>query len=186
MRAQFVIEHRPGDFLECLAAAFGPHNEEVLANSAFAKKSPSSARDMEYAGSRPGYVIMAWTAERRVTIYVESLSGNLRGSADAVWDLTSQASANLKPKLRSVVLFDEDANDEILTGRVGLIANVRRPELWLTFLVGVLSSIWLGVALALFDATGDLVLGAIPAIGAAILGLGILFFDSASRKLVWR
>jgi hypothetical protein len=50
----------------------------------------------------------------------------------------------------------------------------------------LVSALWLLVAVPAFDATGDLVLGAIPALVAAILGAVILVVDVRSQSLVWR
>ena len=186
MRAEFVIEHSAGDFLQHLPACFGQHDPAALRDSVFAQKSPGSAQAIEYAATRPGYRILAWAAEGQVSIYVESLGGRLRDSAGDVWDLTRRVSGGLSPRLKRVVLFDEDANDVILEGTAGLLTSFRRPEVFLTLTIGFLSTIWLGVALVLFDATGDLVLGAIPAIGAAILALLTLFADWKSRRLRWQ
>ena len=171
MRAQLVIEHRSGDLLSSLATDFGKHDAEAHENSAFARKAPGSAAAIEYAGVRPDFVVLAWSTEGQLFLYVESSSGRLRTAAEEVWDIVRKGKHNLRPRLKSLVLFDEDANDTVARAHVGAIANLRRPELLFTLVTGVVSVVWLGVAVTAFDATGDLVLGAVPALVAAILAL---------------
>jgi hypothetical protein len=185
MRAELVIGHRSGSLVSSLEEAFGQHRPETLASSVLAAKSPKSATSITYAGSGPGVQVLAWPTEGRLYLYVES-SGRLRSAAGDVWDNVRKKGSGLHPKLERLVLFDEDANDQIAEASVGLIANLRRPELFLTLGTGVVSAAWLAVALAAFEATGDLVLGAIPALVAAILAVVILIADLRSKRLVWR
>ncbi len=103
-----------------------------------------------------------------------------------MWDVIRRGGSSLDPTIRSVVLFDEDANDEIATARVGLTANLERRELQYTIIVGVVTTAWLTVALAAFDATGDLVLGAVPALVATALASVALVADTKRQRLVWK
>jgi hypothetical protein len=119
MRAQLVIEHRSGDFLPTLRAAFGPHDPQALQTSAFARKSPRSAQAFRYAGVSPDFVVMAWPTEGRLDLYVESSSGRLRTSALQVWEIVRKGKHKLRPQLKSLVLFDEDTNDAVARADVG-------------------------------------------------------------------
>jgi hypothetical protein len=186
MRAELVIEHQAGDPLVALRAAFGEHNAAALEQSSFARKSPRSAAAITYAGVGPGLVLLAWPTEKQLYLYVESSGGRLRKSAADVWDIVRKGDPGLRAKLKSLVLFDEDANDTVVEANVGLLPNLRRPELFLTLATGAASAMWLVVAVTAFDATGDLVLGAIPALVAAILALVILAVDVRSKSLVWK
>jgi hypothetical protein len=186
MRAELVIEHKSGDVLGALASAFGAHDPAVLQNSTFARKSPGTARSLAYAGIGPELVVLAWPTQAELVLFVESSGGQLRKAAAKVWDVFRKEEPALGPKLKSVILFDEDANDTVVEANVGVFANLRRPELLFTLGTGILSAIWLPIALAAFESTGDLVLGAIPALLAAILALVMLVFDVRTQSLVWK
>jgi hypothetical protein len=186
MRAELVIEHETGDLLAALRAAFGAHDPSALQNSTFAKKSPRSAAAFEYAGMSPAMTVLAWSTQRELYLFVESSGGRLRRSAGDVWDIVRKGGSALHPKLKSLVLLDEDANDAVVEASVGLVPNLQRLELVLTFGTGAVSAAWLLVALPAFGATGDLVLGAIPAVLAAILALVVLVIDVKTQSLVWK
>jgi hypothetical protein len=70
MRAQLVIEHRSGDLLSSLKGEFGAHDVEAHRNSAFARKSPGSAQAIRYAGVGPDFVVLAWSTEGQLFLYV--------------------------------------------------------------------------------------------------------------------
>lgn len=186
MRAELTIEHASGDLVAALEAVLGQHNPAALAASALQQKSPASSGAITYSAVGPAFIVMAWPTPERLFLYVESSGGRLRRAAGDVWDVIRRGGSSLDPTIRSVVLFDEDANDEIATARVGLTANLERRELQYTIIVGVVTTAWLTVALAAFDATGDLVLGAVPALVATALASVALVADTKRQRLVWK
>ena len=185
MRAEFSIEHGGGDLLATLCAVLGPDDPAALGSSSLSHKSPTSANAITYSAHGPGFVLMAWPTPHQLFLYVES-SGRLRRSAEHVWDVVCNGGAGAEPRLKSLVLLDEDANDEVATAEVGFAAHVKRPEMLSAFFTGALTALWLPIALATFDATGDIVLGAIPALATPIVAAVITIVDVRRRKLVWR
>jgi hypothetical protein len=186
MRAELTIKHLPGDLISALVPVLGSHNPAALAGSAMMRKSPRSAAAISYAAHIPGLVVMAWPTPGQVVLYVESSGGRLRRGAGDIWQVVRNAVPDLRPSLDSLVLLDEDANDELAFAEVGVAANLKRPELRYAFVLGIVTAVWLTIALAAFDATGALVLGSIPAILAAVIAAGVLVADSRSKRLVWR
>ena len=141
---------------------------------------------MTYAAIGGGWLLMAWPTPQQLFLYIESTGGRLRRAAGDAWDVVRHSTADLDPHLTSLVLLDEDANDEIAVAGVGLGPNLDRWELRLAFGVGIASLIWLTVALSLFNATSDLVLGAIPTFVAAVIAAIVLTRDIRHQRLVWR
>jgi hypothetical protein len=186
VRAELTIAHEQGDLVSALEQVFGENEAAALHASALAQKSPSSAASITYSAYGPGLLVMAWPTPRRLFLYVESSGGRLRKASADVWDVIIDGGRQLKPKLKSLVLLDEDANDEIALAAVGLAANIKRPELYVTAVTGILTAMVLVVAIAAFGAAGDLLIGSIPALVAAILALGWLINDVRSKKLVWQ
>jgi hypothetical protein len=129
---------------------------------------------------------MAWPTPRQLYLYVESSGGRLRRAATDVWEVIRNSQTQLNPKLNSLVLFDEDANDEVASATVGLAANIKRPELAVATATGIATVMVVGVAIIAFGAPGDLVVGSIPGLVAGILALGWLSKDVRSKKLVWQ
>jgi hypothetical protein len=129
---------------------------------------------------------MAWSTPGRMRLFVESSEGRLRKAADDVWRVVHGNARELKPKLESLILLDEDSNDEIARAAVGLREHVTRAELVTPIVIGVATALVLATATAVNDAPPDLAIGSIPAFIAAILALVWLAVDVHSRKLVWR
>lgn len=186
MRAELIIEHRDGNPLHSLQGTFGAHDPAALAASGFATRSPQAAARVTYAAVAPGFTLLAWPTPGQLYLYVEASGGRIREVGDTVWSIVWRGQPALKPKLQSLLLVDEDANDVIACAGVGVFANLRRPEIWLAFLTGVGSAIWLALALGTLGSPGDLVLGAVPAFIAAIISLVILILDVRNKKLAWR
>lgn len=184
MRAELGIKHQ-GDFIPTLVETFGANNPAVLQGSVFAKKSPRSAASIRYSVEARGLLLLAWPTPGRLFLYVESSGGRLRETAANVWAILHTGGAAHRPELEFLVLFDEDANDGVAEARVGLSANFSR-ELTLTFITGLVSAIWIVLALAFFDVSGDTVLGAVPAFIAATIALVALLTGVRNKRLVWR
>jgi hypothetical protein len=185
VRAEITIEHGHGDLLAEIKGLLGPHDAVALAESSFASKSPRAAATLTYAARMPTAVVLAWATPGRLVLYVES-SGRLRRAAREVWDVLRRSESPLNPQLTALVLLDEDSNDDILEAHVGLIANLGRPELALSLATGVITLVWLVIALAVFRATGDLVLGAIPGLVSSLSAGVALIVGTWRRTLVWR
>lgn len=185
MRAELTINHKPGQLVQSLRSAFGEHNRGALEASALALKSPSSANSISFAAYGPGLLVMAWPTPGRLVLFIESSGGRLRKAAEDVWKLVHGNDQGLNPKLASLVLFDEDANDDIAQARIGLGENVKRTEIAGPIVVAVLTAVLLTVAIAGFNASWDLAVGSIPAFAAAILALGLLVIDTRRKRLVW-
>jgi len=190
MRAELTILHKQCDAVAALSRAFGPHDNSALELSAFAQKSPESAQSIAYATFQPQLILLAWSTPERLVLYVEANGGRLRRSSTQVWDGVRQAMKDLKPKLESLVLLDEDKGDEIATAAVGLAANARRSEFITTGVTGITTAIVLVLAatgpIAGFDLSSDLVIGSVPALIAAIIAVAVVSVALRSRQLVWR
>jgi hypothetical protein len=190
MRAELTILHQRGDAVAALSRAFGPHDPTALKRSVFAQKSPESAHSIAYAVFQPQLILLAWPTPERLIVYVEADGGRLRWSSAQVWDGARRALKDLKPKLDSLVLLDEDKGDEIAAAAVGLAANVRRSEFIATGVTGIATAIVLVLAatrqLAGFELSTDLMIGSIPALIAAIIALVILGMALQSKRLIWR
>jgi hypothetical protein len=186
VRAELTIEHGDGDIVAALETVFGRHDAVALHASRFAQNSPATSASITYAAYGPTFIVMAWTTPGRLVIFVESLDGRLRRAIEGAWQAIRSAGKQFNLDLKFVVLLDEVTNDEVTVAGVGLAANLQRPELRYTLLSGVATTMWLVIALAVFSATADLVLGAIPAVLAALLAGTVLAKDLRSRRLVWR
>lgn len=186
VRAELTIEHADGDLVAALEAVLGPHDATALAQSLLAQKSPASGSAITYSSYGPAFLVMAWPTPRQLYLYIESSGGRLRRAAGDVWELVQNGGTGLCPNLKSLVLLDEDANDEIATAAVGFEANLQRPEVRYTLWTGLATGVWLALALTMFSATGNLVLGAIPALLAALIAAVVLVVDSRKKRLVWR
>lgn len=129
---------------------------------------------------------MAWATSGRLFLFVESSEGRLRKAAEDVWQLVHSSDGGLDPKLDSLLLFDEDSNDNIARAGVGLEENLRRNEIAIPISVGAITAVVVLVAVVGYGATWDLAIGSIPALVAAIIAAGWLLADTRARKLVWR
>lgn len=186
MRAELTISHKPGDLVGSLRSAFGAHNPTALAASTLAAKSPSSASSINFAAHGPGLLVLAWATSGRLFLFVESSEGRLRKAAEDVWQLVHSNGQSLDPRLESLLLFDEDSNDDIARAGVGLGENASRNEIAIPMSVGVITAVVVLVAIVGFGASWDLAVGSIPALVAAILAVGWLLADTRRKKLVWR
>ena len=186
MRAELTIEHDDGDLLAEFVAVLGPHDPAVMAQSNFAQKSPQAASALSYAAYGAPALVLAWATPGQLFVYLEPSGGRLRRAASDVWDIVRKSGSALNPHLKALVLLDEDANDEVANASVGLLSNLRRPEIAFTMVTGVVTLVWLVVALTVFQATGDLVLGAIPPLLASFIATTSLVADTRRQKLVWR
>lgn len=186
MRAQLQISHRDGEIVNVLKAAFGQHDQKALKASGFASKSPDTAKSITFAALTPEYLVMAWITAGQVRLYVESHKGQLRDAADQTWQGVRQHGKRLRPKLQSLVLFDEDSNDKVAEAGVGLAENAKRTEIVVPVAIGGITAAFLAVAVVGFGASWDLAVGSIPAFIAAILALMWFALDTRRGRLVWR
>jgi hypothetical protein len=181
-----TISHKRGDLLRELAEALGPHEPSALLGSNFFQKAPEAAKQLQYARQGISSLVLAWATPGRLVIYVEPSGGRLRDEASSIWEIVRDNGSPLNPHLRSLSLFDEDANDQIATANVGTAAQIKRPELAVALIAGAATLVWLAFALLLFKASGDLVLGAIPSLVGGLVAGAVLRIDARAQKLVWQ
>ncbi len=184
MRAQLSISHRQ-DLVDALRQTFGAHDPEALRTSALAEKSPSSAASISYAAFGQGFRVMAWVTPGQLFLYLESSEGRLRKATNGAWQLILRNAKAHHPKLDSLVLLDEDSNDEIAQAGVGFEENLKRVEIVAPLAIGAATIAVLVVAIAGFGGSWDLAVGSIPAFVAAILALLWLLVDIRKKRLVW-
>jgi hypothetical protein len=122
---------------------------------------------------------------KRAVVYVESSGGRLRSGAVEIWGEIRDAKI-LKPKLDRIVLFDEDASEDIATAVAGVGASLSREDLFLPIVTGVVTALVLGGVVEFGHGSSDFVYGSIPALGVAILSIVRLLAQSRSKALVWR
>jgi hypothetical protein len=186
VRAQLQISHEDNAGRNALETAFGPHNPAVLDASDFKRKSPQSAESINFAAQRPDARVLAWVTVAETRVYVESQAGQLRDAAGETWQLVHKKARRQKLQLKSLVLFDEAANDKIAEATVGIAENAKRTEIAIPLMIGAVTAIVLLIAVVAFDAPLDLGIGSVPALVAAILVLAWLVVDSWKGKLVWQ
>lgn len=188
MRAHLKIVHRAGSVQDALTAAFGAHSDEALRASAFAKETPGSAKSINYAARTPEWIVLAWSTEEVLHLYVESRGGQLRSAAVEVWDHVRRGLRKHKPRLETLALVDELENDVITSATVGMSANIRRAEFLITAITGITTgAVILLAALGVFGLTlsTDLLVGSLPAIVAAIITSGVVLLAVKSKRLIW-
>jgi len=128
MRAELTIRHKKGELIPVLSQIFGANTAAALKASALAKKSPKTAKSIQYAAYAPGLIVMAWDTPEEIVLYVESDGGRLRKAASQVWTATRKGCKHHRLRLDSLVLLDEDKGDQIATASVGLAANGSEPS----------------------------------------------------------
>lgn len=185
MHAFFTIEHDRGDLFSLLPETFGPRSQDALERSLLLQRVSDKAR--YYASEQPFYLIFGWRAgARTLQLIVEPTAPvDLRRACETVWRDLREHGRDMAPSLKSVTLEDQATGYTLAEAVTGLGPQVRRPELLCTGVVALLSAIWLAIALPVFGASGDLVLGAIPALGAGVVAVALVLVDSRQKKLVW-
>jgi hypothetical protein len=186
VRAELNISHKPGDLAGLLTQLYGAHDAAALAGSALADKAPKTAKSISYAARTHGLIVMAEFVGNRVVVYVESSGGRLRAGAVEVWGDIRDGTKPLRPKLKRLILLDEDANDEIATAAAGVAASLRREDLFVPIATGIVTALVLAAVSKYGHASSDFLYGSLPALGVAILSLGRLVSRSLSKEPKWR
>lgn len=185
VRAQLNISYKQGNVADQLGLLYGPH--DALHASALWRKASATAESVTYAARTGGLIVMAeFVGGQKLVLYVESSGGLLRDGAGKVWSEIRDEGEALKPKLRRLVLFDEDANDLIATAAVGLGGNLRREDLFVPVATGIVTAVVLALVSALGHPSADFLYGSATALGVAILSVGRLVQSFKSKELVWR
>lgn len=190
MRAELTISHREGDITELLKSLYRASDSEALSYTALARKAPETADSIIYAARTRGWIVMAESVGReRTVIYIESSGGGrLREGAVEIWREVdeSEGAKTLKPKLRRLILLDEDAGEKIASATTGIGASLKRGDLLAPILTGTVTVVVIGGFAALGQLTASLVYGSLTAIGVAIIAIFRLFLQSRSKDLLWR
>jgi len=186
MRGEIRFSHRKGDIVSLLTSLYEPHDPGALQESVLAMKAPGTAQSIVYAARTRGLTVMAERVGRkRAVVYVESSGGRLRIGAEEIWSDIRDGKM-LKPKLDKIVLFDEDASEDVATASAGVGASLSRGDLFLPIATGIVTAFVLGGVAKFGHGSADFVYGSIPALGVAILSVMRLFAQSRSKAVVWR
>lgn len=186
MRAELSITYKHGNMTALLESLYGANDESALLASALVRKAPESEHTITYAARTPALIVMASIAGKNLELYVESSGGRLREGAVTVWNAIRDDGKALKPKLRGLVLVDEDAYDVIATASAGISGGLRREDLFLPVATGVVTAIVLAGAKTFGHVSTDFLYGSATALAVAILSIGRLLWPSRSKELVWR
>jgi hypothetical protein len=189
MHALFTIEHEPGDLLAVLAPTFGDPGDEVRAD-AFQKSlllaDVKNRADYYISDQRTHLISGVRRGAQTLELTVEPLrSVDLRKTCETVWRELTQQGRRLKPRLGSLTFESETVGRPVAHASTGLGPQLGRLDLLYPFVVAAGTGIWLIVALQAFDASGDLVLGAIPSLLAGVVAVGALLLNLSRKNLVW-
>jgi len=189
MRAELTISHRQGDIAKLLESLYSASDSNALDASALAQKAPEAAESIVYAARTRGWIVMAESmGQERSVLYIESSGGGrLREGAVEIWREVDEGESakTFKPKLRRLVLLDEDAGEKIATATTGIGASLKRGELLAPILTGLVTAAVIGGVAVLGQLTVAFVYGSLTAIGVAIISLFRLFLQSRSKDLLW-
>jgi hypothetical protein len=187
VRAQFVITHSGGDLSGVLVARFGEHQPNVVDESLLLAQEPKAGALISYAHETLSYRLMAGSSTAPVLeLFVEpKLTADLRDACQTVWGTLCNGRPSIKPRLDSLAIVDDATLKSAVEAQAGLGALAARADTISAFATMIVSVVWLVVGLAVFNATSDLILGAIPALVAGIVAGFILALDWKQNKLVW-
>ena len=185
VHAELRIEHKGGDLVPRLADVFGPDNRAVLERSVLLSQNPAWASLVAYAAEKTTLRLVCFVATSyELQLMVEAVQGgDLKASCETVWSAMRRSPRRQKVRFLGLRLVDSASGQMILDGRPGLWSNLARTELWPALVIGLVTSIWLGISLTRGGDVVGLVSGSIPALVLACLAF--LWLISTRRRLAW-
>lgn len=184
MPANFVIDHSPGDVDKWLVRAFGKPSQSALANSVLGNRVQSNPN---YRGWQwHDYIVVArGPTNTTLQLSIEPRgSVNMRDVCHTTWRALHSNGGNLKPTLRSLVLEDGVSGHGLAGATTSLGAHLKGPETTVAFATAgvTVPAVLLAVAAG---ASSEVLLGAIPAVVAALVLAALAVLYSHRENLIW-
>ncbi len=185
MRAELIIRHR-GGLGHDLPAILGVNDAAVLGRTLLLAQVPEAQDVWSYATEGATYRAVGWEATpSELHLFVEPTIGDLRSVCQTIWSGIRSYAGGRSPELESMLLVDDSTGRPIATGRTGFAPHFARRELAAVLITAATSGLWLLVAVPLFAADADIVLGAIPGLLAGIVALMLIVIDARRQRVVW-
>jgi hypothetical protein len=183
--AHFVIDHTAGEVTEWLERAFGHPSATALTNSVLGHPVQSNPRYLAWAWL--GCTVIAYSpTNATLNMSIEPTGTvDLRGACETTWRALVKNAETKRPTLRSLTLDDGTSGHELARATTNFGAHMKRPENAVAYVTALATLIWFAFALTLFGASADLILGAIPALVAAVVVAVLAVLYSWRKKLVW-
>jgi hypothetical protein len=187
MHAEFDLT--PGQKLfDRLPALFGARDLNAVTQSRVLRHLQDKTNPRYWAAEeRPQYRLSAWwaTAGTMRLIIEPTAPLDVRLACQEVWDEVRNSASDLTPRVRSLTLQDDVATQPLAKAQTGRLRGAAQAERIWTFAAAIASVIWLVAAAFIFRPSGDLVLGAIPAIAVGLVAGVYAFVDSRSSTIYW-
>jgi hypothetical protein len=187
MHAEFYLT--PGQKLfDRLPALFGARNLDAVTRSRVLQHLEDKTNPRYWAAEeRPEYRLSAWWAGTgSMRLIIEPTAPlDVRLVCQEVWDEVRTRASDLKPRMKSLTLQEEVATQPLAKAQTGRFRSAAQAEMIWLFAAAIASAVWLVAATFIFGPSGDLVLGAIPAIAVGLAGGVFAFVDSRSSTIYW-
>ena len=187
MHAEFVIT--PGqELFDQLPTLFGVRDSDAVRRSRVLRHLRDKTNPRYWAAEeRPGYRLSAWWATTDTMRLLIEPTGSLdmRRTCQDVWDEVLRSAVDVKPKVVSLTLEDDVATRPVAEAQTGRFRSPTRIEMIWAFAVAIASVIWLVAAALIFGPSGDLILGAVPAIAIGVAAGTYAAIDSRSGTIYW-
>lgn len=167
---------------------FGASDPRVVSDSIVMKSSPIDLVDYAAANASFGLYCCV-VSDREIMVVIEPRGRDSRSTCQVAWGGIRRALGR-RVKLVSAALVDPVSAEEVLHGRVGLGAQLRRSAIYQPIIVGSTTAIITAGLIYLLGLRGQnppqtAYLAAIPGIVNAVWFLGVAVRDWSRRTIQW-
>jgi hypothetical protein len=120
-------------------------------------------------------------------MHVEPVTGNVIRASESAWIGMKKALKDCGPNVTDLKLVDSVSNREFMSGRTGLVSELRRRETFVPAIIGLAVLVYAIIGAISFakDDPGRFLLGSLSGVVAAIVTVGFAFIEARKGVLRW-
>ncbi len=197
MYANLTVSHKldvaRDEVVHRFVQVFGTNNPNAAAASVVMKSTPQDVIDYAVLNASFG-LYCCIVSDREVQVFVEPQGTDSRRTCQRAWNGVRRAlrrrEIRVGVRLEDAALVDSSSAEELLHGRVGLGAQLRRSAIYQPIFVGLVTSAIIAGVIALLSLRGQsppqtAYLAVISGIVNAVWFVGVAVRDWTGRSIQW-